>query len=82
VEGDQVMERKLCPVVEDITDEFESVAVIEAQTPPVIGANEGTSPAEDVPESSESPGAGDTRVDGANDGLEFYREGIAVYLDL
>jgi hypothetical protein len=55
-------------VVEYITDEFESVAVVEAPTPPVLGANEGTSPAEDVPESNESRGAGDTRVGGVNDG--------------
>jgi magnesium-transporting ATPase (P-type) len=58
-------------VVEDVTDEFESVAVVEAPTPPVIGADEGTSPAEDVPESSEFPGAGDMRLGGVNDGLEF-----------
>jgi hypothetical protein len=35
-------------VVDDVTDQFESVAVAEALTP-VLGANEATSPAVDVP---------------------------------
>jgi hypothetical protein len=50
------------------------VAVVEAPTPPVLGANEGTSPAGDVSESSESPGARNERLGGVNDGLEDYRE--------
>jgi hypothetical protein len=67
-------------VVEDITDEFESVTVVEAPIPPVLDGNDGIS-AEVVPESRGCPGAGDTKVGGVKDDLGVYREGIAGYME-